>query len=287
MEKFILGKKVEKNIRYVEETDTYYVQFNFRDVSHLKSFPTLEDARTYRDAVNAEKLRIKTQEVIEEIRKHDKEEIYRSKDVYPYNALESAGISDIQVPPDLVGCFSEVLIARCTDKEKQCIELFYRDRKTLSQIGEHYNLSRERIRQIIGKGLRKIKYIIYNYENLKKEEQQKIEERQREEKLQQQREELIEAFREKGIITEDIAVYFGQPQFEAVCNPSYNSSSLTIEDLDLSVRSYNCLRRAGIRTISELISKTENELYHIRNMGKKSLKEIKEKLISNGFTLSE
>lgn len=285
MEKFILGKKVEKNIRYVEENDTYYVQFSFRDVSHLKSFPTLEDARSYRDAINAEKLRVKTQEVIEEIRKHDKEEINRSKDVYPYNALESAGISDIQVPPDLVGCFSEVLIARCTEKERQCIELFYRDRKTLLQIGEHYNLSRERIRQIIVKGLKKIKYFIYRYETLKKEEQRKIEERQREEKLQQQREELIEAFREKGIITEDIAVYFGEPQFEAT--PSYNASSLVIEDLDLSVRSYNCLRRAGIRTVSELINKTENEVYHIRNLGKKSLKEIKEKLISNGFTLSE
>ncbi|HCK89222.1 MAG TPA: DNA-directed RNA polymerase subunit alpha [Erysipelotrichaceae bacterium] len=54
---------------------------------------------------------------------------------------------------------------------------------------------------------------------------------------------------------------------------------LMIEDLDLSVRSYNCLKRAGIQTVEELTQKTEDEMMRVRNLGKKSLKEVKDKLI--------
>ncbi|MCQ2796376.1 MAG: DNA-directed RNA polymerase subunit alpha [Bacilli bacterium] len=55
-----------------------------------------------------------------------------------------------------------------------------------------------------------------------------------------------------------------------------------IEDLDLSVRSYNCLKRANIATVYELTQKTEDEMMKVRNLGKKSLKEVKEKLASMG-----
>ncbi|MCK5731914.1 MAG: DNA-directed RNA polymerase subunit alpha, partial [Tenericutes bacterium] len=51
-----------------------------------------------------------------------------------------------------------------------------------------------------------------------------------------------------------------------------------IEDLDLSVRSYNCLKRAGIHTLGELIEKSEEDMMKVRNLGKKSLKEVKQKL---------
>ena len=53
---------------------------------------------------------------------------------------------------------------------------------------------------------------------------------------------------------------------------------MMIEDLDLSVRSYNCLKRAGIQTVDELTQKTEDEMMRVRNLGKKSLKEVKDKL---------
>ena len=56
-----------------------------------------------------------------------------------------------------------------------------------------------------------------------------------------------------------------------------------IEDLDLSVRSYNCLKRAGIQTVDELTQKTEDEMIRVRNLGKKSLKEVKEKLEELGM----
>ncbi|MDE6519253.1 MAG: DNA-directed RNA polymerase subunit alpha [Ruminococcus sp.] len=60
----------------------------------------------------------------------------------------------------------------------------------------------------------------------------------------------------------------------------------TIEDLDLSVRSFNCLKRAGINTVDDLINKSEEEMMKVRNLGKKSFDEVKEKLQSLGFDLS-
>jgi len=62
---------------------------------------------------------------------------------------------------------------------------------------------------------------------------------------------------------------------------------LTIEELDLSVRSYNCLKRAGINTVGELVRKTEDEMMKVRNLGKKSLEEVEHKLLDLGFSFNK
>ena len=61
---------------------------------------------------------------------------------------------------------------------------------------------------------------------------------------------------------------------------------MQIEDLDLSVRSYNCLKRAGINTVDELTRKSEEDMMKVRNLGKKSLKEVKQKLDELGLGLA-
>ena len=61
---------------------------------------------------------------------------------------------------------------------------------------------------------------------------------------------------------------------------------LTIEDLDLSVRSYNCLKRANINTVADLTEKTEDEMMKVRNLGRKSLEEVKKKLQELNLSLS-
>ena len=60
---------------------------------------------------------------------------------------------------------------------------------------------------------------------------------------------------------------------------------MTIEELDLSVRSYNCLKRAGINTVQELTNKSEAEMIKVRNLGRKSLEEVKHKLIELNLDL--
>lgn len=70
------------------------------------------------------------------------------------------------------------------------------------------------------------------------------------------------------------------PQAEENAKPA----TQMIEDLDLSVRSYNCLKRAGIQTVEELTQKTEDEMMHVKNLGKKSLKEVKDKMTQLGLS---
>ena len=60
---------------------------------------------------------------------------------------------------------------------------------------------------------------------------------------------------------------------------------MTIEELDLSVRSFNCLKRAGINTVEDLINKSEEDMMKVRNLGRKSLEEVIWKLASLGFSL--
>ena len=60
---------------------------------------------------------------------------------------------------------------------------------------------------------------------------------------------------------------------------------MTIEELELSVRSYNCLKRANINTVEELTEKTEEDMMKFRNLGKKSLEEVKNKLAELGLGL--
>ena len=62
---------------------------------------------------------------------------------------------------------------------------------------------------------------------------------------------------------------------------------LTIEELDLSVRSFNCLKRANINTVEDLISKTEDEMMKVRNLGRKSLEEVIGKLEAMGLSLAD
>ena len=60
---------------------------------------------------------------------------------------------------------------------------------------------------------------------------------------------------------------------------------MTIEELDLSVRSYNCLKRAGINTVDELVQRNEEEMMKVRNLGRKSLEEVQQKLVGLGLSL--
>ena len=66
-----------------------------------------------------------------------------------------------------------------------------------------------------------------------------------------------------------------------------NEMSTPIESLDLSVRSYNCLKREGINTVSELVALSEHQLMNIRNFGQKSVDEVRDKLVELGLSLKD
>ena len=70
-------------------------------------------------------------------------------------------------------------------------------------------------------------------------------------------------------------------------DPAVKALETSIEDLDFSVRAYNCLKRAGIHTLQDLVNKSETDMMKIRNLGKKSLKEVLDKIRDMGLVLRD
>ncbi len=79
----------------------------------------------------------------------------------------------------------------------------------------------------------------------------------------------------------------GQPGVPAAARPASGMDDILIEELELGVRSYNCLKRAGIQTVGDLVSKSEGELAAIPNFGKKSIDEVVETLHARGLDLRD
>ena len=92
----------------------------------------------------------------------------------------------------------------------------------------------------------------------------------------------LEKFLDVANITRDINIEKEEEQVE-----ENKYENFTIEELDLSVRSYNCLKRAGIQHILELTDRTEEDMMKVKNLGKKSLKEIKEKLAAYNLSFKD
>lgn len=85
----------------------------------------------------------------------------------------------------------------------------------------------------------------------------------------------------------DMDAQFDDVMVEKEDDKNEKKLEMTIEELDLSVRSYNCLKRAGINTVQELTDKSEADMMRVRNLGRKSLEEVKNKLTDLGLSLRQ
>lgn len=174
------------------------------------------------------------------------------KKIWPYNLTYEmfVGIKHVDI-----SVFTQIIKEELKEKEADVIFCYYRDGKTLDDIAGKYGLTRERIRQIKAKGVRKLRYpprakryILYSYDDVT-ELQNKLSELQ------------------KIVLGEDAA--------------TTEAEEPTIDALKLSVRSYNCLSRyARLKFkqkelyISQLTDMTAEEVANIRNLGKRSFMEI-------------
>ncbi len=288
------GKKIEKAIRYCDRTDTYYVQFSYADrtESKLRSFPTLEEARTYRDAIYKAKFDVKLNEDLAKIYTTDRSAVLSKKGVFPANAIDDMNLSVVDekfYDEDFFLSFVDEHLIRGCGRCKICFLGMYKEFKTLEQIGKEINLTRERVRQIICKSLLILKSGIVCYaQNEKQKAELELKNKELED-LKKQRQELIEAYKvNNDLENAEIEAFFGKPTIYTSLNEfSYLGTDLRIETLDLSVRSYNCLKRAGIQTISELCALNKEDLIKYKNMGVKSVKEIVEKMHERSYMFKD
>ena len=179
---------------------------------------------------------------------------------YPENLLYDifGGEWEYPRPADFDGSLEYVLHS-LTERERRVLDFRYKDGLTFEEIGKRFCVTRERIRQMHAKSIRKLRhpgrlnYLKYGVSGVIAR------------KTESAREAALASLPKLDIKPEDI----------------------TLEELELSVRSYNCLKRAGMNTLRDVSEMTFDELCHVRNLGKRSIDEICAVLTNYGIRLKK
>ena len=171
-----------------------------------------------------------------------------------------------------------------TSRERTIIFMRYAEQMTLYQVGEHFHVTRDRIRQIEAKALRK-------FRNPRRSHQLRYGKavREKTDELQRVRNALAISDKMKALEEQiDKAIEANDIQMMRAYRDALNAklaelgsdndpgdvNNVTLEELELSVRSYNCLKRRGIKTLGDLTKMTEYDLMKVRNLGRKSYNEV-------------
>lgn len=263
-------KYVDKYIRETNynKTKGYLVFINRHDLKVNQRFETLEKAIAFRD----EALRLCEARRLQDVK------VQLDFKEYPVNLIKALNFDFTEVEEHFEERLQKLIDdGVLTEREKVVLFAIFKDNKTLEETGKRFGVTRERVRQVQIRALKKLmrrkNYFevgeyAYKEELAKKEYLSYLEEKHKEWDYEEAKE-FVKNYESKH--KQEIAM----------------KAQIGIEDLDLSVRSYNCLRRADIRYLSDLLSKSIEDLMKIRNMGRKSLKEIIDKLDSLGLKLAD
>lgn len=288
-------RRIERNIsayNYIRadgtETITYAVTSGIiinGQRTATQYFGSLEDARAYRTLIDNQR----------KIRNFEKISTIETGNEYPENICRDLKITIDNYPDtydDIVNAFDKRFSALniYTDREMRIFNLRYKEYKTLDEIAAEIGVTRERIRQILAKAVRKLmRPVVFN---------RLIEQETKLEMLNAQETARIRAeLKEEmslDVAMDIVAEKFGFESKEALEEFIHNGGKygndkldMTIDELDLCVREHNCLRRARINTVGELVSLSIDDLMKIRNLGHKSLRGIMEKVHALGLTFKE
>lgn len=188
-----------------------------------------------------------------------------------------------------------MVLANLSDREAEVLRYRYQKNKTYEELTDVFGIGRERIRQIEAKALRRMRKPVVTrllrmgangwLKDLVESEAKRIAEERIPREVSKRISERLEWARERLMEREaeelEMALN-GDPDPKVVL-----AENITVDEMELSVRSYNCLRRAGYNTVADIIAKTYDELKCIRNLGKKSLEEIINKVNELGFKIKD
>lgn len=273
----IIKEKLEENIyKHTQATKVnYYYNSNkmSRDGQRMnRAFDTLEEARAYKKEIE----RIDVQKSLNNYKVS-----LTPINEFPINIIEILHL-------DLTSCVNEIetrleWLFENTIFNKREVIVFYNRFKyfyTLEEVAKALGVTRERIRQIEHKCLAKLRRFTRYLElgeyasklELAKKEYNEYITDLKEQWTYESAKEFIEQYKKTNIVSKSLHLV---------------KEVNTVQDLDLSVRAYNCLRRAGVETVLQLVQISEEDLMKVRNMGKKSLKEIKNALARYDLELPE
>ena len=176
------------------------------------------------------------------------------------------------------------------EREQQIVLGFFKDEKTLQKLGQEHFITRERVRQIIARSVEKLDYInntvkwFYDddkeIEDLINAKNYKVQELTNQlMKLEEITEGIYRFLENDNVTMGEIKGFLEDKEVDKL--------TIKIYDLDLTVRTHNCLHRNSIENVGQLIQYSESDLLKIRNFGKKCLVELKEKLDHLNLKLKE
>ena len=270
------------------------VRANKERIHVRNTFATLEEARTFKqyyiDCVA--KARLQKKQSMKEFNKNNDhleypETLLVQLDITP----ESYGNYYNEIVPNFETNLEKAMEnSNLNDREIYCLKAYYKEVRNLESVSKSLNITRERVNQIIRKAIMKLKH---SSKELLIQGKDKFELISLNEK-----EEIIKEFKEKisyDLIIEWISNHEITEGLLGICYSIINTyhnrpkeqEEITIEDLDLSVRSYNCLKRWNIHTLKDLTSRTRDDMMKVRNLGRKSLKEVESKLKEIGLSFKE
>lgn len=199
--------------------------------------------------------------------------------MYPFNLARAVLLSDEKAAETYIPGIAEAL-ATLTEREQGVIMCRFRRKLTLEQTAKEYGITRERIRQIEAKALRKLRRPdrISMIRAVPRIELHK--EIHAYTKLQEDYDLLAKAF-------ETLTAQKAEPGVIIPMATMADILNTPLENLDLSIRSYNCLKRYGKNTLRDLVEMPESELIKVRNLGRKSVAEVKAKLAERGVNLRQ
>lgn len=199
--------------------------------------------------------------------------------IYPFNLARAIFQSEEDALKIYLPGLS-LALATLNEREQDVLKRRFSEKLTLRAVGKIHGLTQERARQIEAKALRKLRmpslknmFVAVPLTEIK---EQNIEYQ----KLSREHELLATAF-------EMLTAKKADPEVVVPLAEMAVTMQTPISDLDLSVRSFNCLKRAGKNTLRDIVEMTEDDLLQIRNLGRKSAEEIIGKIKSYGLDLSK
>lgn len=198
-------------------------------------------------------------------------------DIYPLNLAKSIFGSEAEAREVYIPGIAAA-VATLSEREQSVIALRFQRKMTLEQCGKEYGITRERIRQIEAKAIRKLRHP--SRVNMMKSVPLT--------ELQAKHTEYMKLRNEYEWLKKAFESFTAQKAEPGVIMPMAEKAALLgtpLEELDLSVRSYNCLKRRGVNTLRDIVGMTETELSQVRNLGRKSCEEVIAKLNEYGLGL--
>ena len=208
---------------------------------------------------------------------------------FPANLFIAAGALDSDEPldalkgTDTLSVYAALAAARLTDRETKIILMRYKNGLDMLEVGKHFCVTRERIRQVENKALRKLGMnaprgiltsglMAWVYQQIDRRAVEIAEDR-------------ITAFKQAWLADHSANVLTAQEAEEQ--DEQIALMIKPIEELELSIRSYNCLKRSGVNTVGEITAISYERLLRIRNLGRRSADEICTAITRMGLKLAE